>query len=72
MNSEKGQEMATKMFVNIPVHDLKQSMEFFAKLGFTFNPHFTDDTAACMVVVRQLRHALDTRQVQDLYAQSHL
>ena len=50
MNSEKGQEMATKMFVNIPVHDLKQSMEFFAKLGFTFNPHFTDDTAACMVV----------------------
>ena len=50
MNSEKGQEMATKMFVNVPVHDLKQSMEFFAKLGFTFNPHFTDDTAACMVV----------------------
>ena len=50
MNREKGQEMATKMFVNFPVHDLKQSMEFFAKLGFTFNPQFTDDTAACMVV----------------------
>ena len=50
MNREKGQEMATKMFVNIPVHDLKQSMEFFAQLGFTFHPHFTDDTAACMVV----------------------
>ena len=47
---EKGQEMPTKMFVNFPVHDLKQSMEFFAKLGFTFNPQFTDDTAACMVV----------------------
>ena len=50
MNREKGQEMATKMFVNFPVHDLKQSMEFFTKLGFTFNPQFTDDTAACMVV----------------------
>src|SRR5215472_5656230 len=50
MNSEKGQEMATKMFVNLPVHELKKSMEFFSQLGFTFNPQFTDDTAACMVV----------------------
>src|SRR5262249_39437775 len=25
-------------------------MEFFSKLGFSFNPQFTDDTAACMIV----------------------
>ena len=25
-------------------------MDFFSKLGFTFNKQFTDETAACMVV----------------------
>ena len=42
--------MNTKIFVNLPVKNLKKSMDFFAKLGFTFNPQFTDETAACMVV----------------------
>ena len=42
--------MATKMFVNLPVSNLKKSIEFFTKLGFTFNPQFTDDTATCMIV----------------------
>ena len=39
-----------KIFVNLPVKDLKRSMEFFSKLGFEFNRQFTDDKAACMVV----------------------
>src|ERR1700741_1829371 len=38
-----------KIFVNLPVRDLEKSMEFFASLGFTFNPQFTDGKAACMV-----------------------
>ena len=43
--------MATrKTFVNLPVKNLKKSMEFFSKLGFSFNRQFTDDTAACMIV----------------------
>lgn len=42
--------MSTKMFVNLPVKDLKQTMRFYIALGFTFNPQFTDDTAACMIV----------------------
>jgi uncharacterized protein len=42
--------MARKIFVNLPVKDLKQSMAFFTSLDFTFNPQFTDETAACMVV----------------------
>ncbi len=42
--------MATMIFVNLPVRELPQSMDFFGKLGFTFNPQFTDATAACMVV----------------------
>src|SRR5262245_2676007 len=46
----KGSDMATKIFVNLPVKDLKKSIEFFTKLGFTFNPQFTDETATCMIV----------------------
>ena len=42
--------MARKMFVNLPVKDLKKSIGFFTKLGFTFNPQFTDETATCMIV----------------------
>ncbi|HEY0840045.1 MAG TPA: VOC family protein [Vulgatibacter sp.] len=42
--------MSRKMFVNLPVRDLKRSKEFFTRLGFEFNPQFTDDTAACMVI----------------------
>ena len=39
-----------KIFVNLAVQELKRSMEFFSKLGFEFNPKFTDDKAACMIV----------------------
>jgi len=42
--------MTTKIFVNLPVTDLDRSTAFFKRLGFTFNPQFTDKTAACMVV----------------------
>ncbi|KYF70567.1 VOC family protein [Sorangium cellulosum] len=39
-----------KLFVNLPVKDLKRSVEFFTKLGFSFNPNFTDDKATCMIL----------------------
>ncbi|MFC6633179.1 VOC family protein [Microbulbifer taiwanensis] len=42
--------MSRKMFVNLPVAELGKSIEFFSRLGFEFNPQFTDDTATCMVV----------------------
>ncbi len=41
---------ARMLFVNLPVRDLKKSKEFFTRLGFEFNPKFTDDNAACMVI----------------------
>jgi uncharacterized protein len=37
------------IFVNLPVKDLHASMAFYKSLGFSNNPHFTDETAACMV-----------------------
>ena len=42
--------MPTMIFVNLPVKDLNRSVEFFTKLGFKFNPQFTDETATCMIV----------------------
>lgn len=42
--------MATKVFINLPVKDLAASMDFFGKLGFSFNEQFTDENAACLVV----------------------
>ena len=42
--------MITKIFVNLPVKDLNKTVEFFTKLGFTFNPQFTDENATCMIV----------------------
>jgi uncharacterized protein len=39
-----------KIFVNLPVKDLNKSVAFFTKLGFKFNPQFTDETATCMIV----------------------
>ena len=42
--------MPQMIFVNLPVKDLAKSMAFFEALGFSFNPQFTDETAACMVI----------------------
>lgn len=42
--------MPQMIFVNLPVRDLERSIAFFRALGFSFNPQFSDETAACMVV----------------------
>jgi predicted lactoylglutathione lyase len=46
--------MATKIFVNLPVKDLKKSIEFFTKMGYTFNPQFTDENATCMIISEEI------------------
>ncbi len=42
--------MARKLFVNLPVSELKRSMAFFSRLGFEFNVKFCDENAACMII----------------------
>lgn len=42
--------MATKVFINLPVKHLNISIEFFTKLGYTFNAQFTNENATCMNV----------------------
>ena len=41
--------MSRMIFINLPVADLPKAMAFYDALGFTNNPQFTDETAACMV-----------------------
>ena len=42
--------MARKIFVNLPIKDMKRSRAFFEALGFSFNPQFTNEQGACMVI----------------------
>lgn len=42
--------MKSQIFINLPVKDLAKSMDFYTQIGFTNNPQFTDETAACMVI----------------------
>ena len=46
------------MFLNLPVSDLDASKAFFAKLGFSFDPKFTDENAACMIFADQHAYAM--------------
>ncbi|WP_226666261.1 VOC family protein [Metabacillus litoralis] len=41
---------AEKIFINLAVNDLNKTKEFFSTIGFEFNPQFTNDLAACMVI----------------------
>src|ERR1700710_495813 len=41
------------LFVNLPVADVERSKAFFAALGFSYNPAFTDESSACMPVGEQ-------------------
>ena len=42
--------MTRQAFISLPVKDLAASTEFFAKLGFSFDPQFTDDNATRMIL----------------------
>jgi predicted lactoylglutathione lyase len=54
--------MATNIFVNLPVRDLEASKVFFARLGFSFNAQFTDETAAAMVIDENIFSMLLTHE----------
>jgi len=43
-----------QLFLNLPVHDLERSMAFYSALHFSFNPQFTNETAACMIVEKNI------------------
>jgi uncharacterized protein len=42
--------MAREIFVNLPIKNMERSKAFFGALGFKFNPQFTNEQGACMVI----------------------
>ena len=46
--------MARQIFVNLPIRDMERARAFFGALGFSFNPQFTNDQGACMVVAEDI------------------
>jgi predicted lactoylglutathione lyase len=54
--------MSTKIFVNLPVKNINKSMDFFKALGWTFNPQFTDETAASLVISEDIYAILLTHE----------
>lgn len=46
--------MNPKIFVNLPVANLQKAQAFYEAVGFTNNPQFTDETAACMVLSEEI------------------
>lgn len=42
--------MSQLIFINLPVQDLERSKAFYTALGFSINPQFSDENAACVVI----------------------
>ncbi len=54
--------MSKNVYMNLAVKDLPQSKAFFEKLGFGFNPQFTDENAACLILGENIFAMLLTRE----------
>ena len=54
--------MEAKIFVNLPISNLKKAMDFYSEVGFVNNPQFTDDNGACMVLSNEIYVMLLTHQ----------
>ena len=46
--------MQRQIFVNLPIRDMARSKAFFRALGLEFNPQFTNDQGACLVVAENI------------------
>ena len=42
--------MRKQIYVNLPIKNMKRTEAFFERLGFDFNPQFTNEQGACMVI----------------------
>jgi len=54
--------MATNIFVNFTTEDLDRSKAFYEALGYTINPLFTDENAACVVLSDTIYFMVQTRE----------
>ncbi len=50
--------MSRQIFVNLPIKNMEKSQAFFKSLGFSFNPQFTNEQGACMVISENHNHVM--------------
>ena len=43
-----------QIFVNLPITDMARSQAFYTALGYRFNPDFTNEQGACLVLGENL------------------
>lgn len=46
--------MHKQIFVNLPIENMARSQAFFRALGYEFNPEFSNEQGACLVVGENL------------------
>jgi uncharacterized protein len=54
--------MNKQIIVNLPVKDLDRSKRFFSALGYSFNPQFSNENAAMMVIAEGSIQAMLTTE----------
>ena len=64
--------MVKQIFVNLPIKDLAKAKAFFSALGFTFNPQFTDEKAACLVLGEHIYSMLLTEKFFKTFIQKEI
>ena len=52
--------MHSEIYVNLPVADMARAQAFWRALGYDFNPQFTNDKGACLILGETLRAMLLT------------
>lgn len=64
--------MQRSIYVNLMVKDLPASMEYFKKLGFTFNEKFSDKTAAALEIAENIGVMLLTEEKMKQFVSKEL
>lgn len=54
--------MNKQIIINLPVKDLDKSKAFFSALGYSFNPQFSNENAAMMIIAEGSIHAMLTTE----------
>lgn len=61
-----------QIFVNLPVKDLRVSIDFFTKIGFSFDQNFTDENATCMIINENIYAMLLTEKFYSTFIMKNI
>lgn len=61
-----------QIFVNLPVKDLRVSIDFFTKVGFSFDQNFTNEQATCMIIGENIYAMLLTEEFYSTFIMKNI